>query len=194
MCNFVPIYSNCDEIFMTINPSYLTEFLDKYIINDCPDEASIKIFGTNFQDEHSEAAFIMDDNYFRLNNEVCNFMDSYKLIYGFSEIDSKEKERLEDLLKKKDFMSVNYMLRDKKINESDMHALILNKFKTISTIELSNHFLGNSIFITISDKDPVIDKNCDTTVGYLSLKKLSGEKYCPSVIDNLYEFLRVIDN
>ena len=191
---FVPIYSSPDEIFTTIDQSCINNFLEKYIINDCPEEAQIEIRGIigyperlpfePITKEGNSVSFIKESDYFRLY--TCNNIDTYRLICGF---DSKDPEKLKNLFTK-EFLTSSVLFKNK-INEQDMHSFIFGKFSFLSNITLKIN--DKKFFVNVGFEDIADDKNIKI-IGFLPLEKMSRKEKVAYIVDDLYKFLSSREN
>ena len=198
-----PICEHEGNYSMTINQSYFSKFLEKYIINDCPNGAKLQftvdpIYSTIYNIPVLFITLIKENDNFRLD-ECDNDMDTFEFIFGVSEKYSKVKEELEKKVWKYSIMNEKLcdLYKDYQINDYNMHLLLLSKFKTFSYIKLivDNDTL-EYLHVYITMKNPT--NYFSNVVGFLSLKKLSsdekGEIKHKNILENIYNFrkLRIV--
>ena len=139
----IPIYENLGEIFILIKPDFFSEFLEKYIIDDCPIGAHL-IFKSL-----DDIGFVKDIDGFRFYVSNNN-MKTYELFFGKD--NSKLLKELENYSDKGMFGTMHEKLhnvfKDERIKVSDMHSLILSKFEKISSIKLIFNDVILNVYIT----------------------------------------------
>lgn len=200
---------DCDY-YLTINSDSLVEFLEKYVIQDCPYDAEIHFYVhppvKYFNQLIDRVSFVKANNhFFRFNSFRFNTIG---YVFGISEKMAKHKEEL----MQSPYFHCSYrhayynhdecdikclkwtLVLDNLVESHNLCSLLLNKFTTFSRIELrvcepTYHCLD--IFpVDFTPLDTLIP-----VIGFLSEFKMSGEeKYKINhkyILKNIYDFQKI---